>query len=80
MKVIDLIDTLLKLLNSSLKPVILDLPEARLEIPIQLLSASKERARINWVPRYSMTEKLKRSAILICDLSATRLKAPEPRS
>lgn len=62
LKVIDLINTLLKLMNSPLKPVILDLPESRFEIPIQLLSAAKAREQLEWAPRHSMEEGLKRTA------------------
>ena len=61
LKVIDLVNKVLQLLNSPLSPEILNLPEARLEIPVQLLSAAKAREKLSWAPRYTMDQGLDRT-------------------
>jgi CDP-glucose 4,6-dehydratase len=54
--VIDLVDMLLRLMNSKLTPIILD--EAIHEIQHQWLSARKARERLGWKPRYTLEEGL----------------------
>ena len=44
-----------------LQPKVLNLPEARLEIPVQMLSAEKARQQLNWQPRFGLDEGLART-------------------
>lgn len=60
-KVVDLTREILSVMESDLEPEILNLPEARMEIPVQLLSAEKARTRLGWGPRYTMREGLTRT-------------------
>ena len=53
----ELVDKILKLMNSDLKPVILN--EAKNEIKQQYLSSKKAREVLSWKPRYTLEEGLK---------------------
>jgi CDP-glucose 4,6-dehydratase len=56
MTVLQLVEKILALMKSSLKPVIKD--EASGEILHQYLSAAKARSMLGWVPRYTLNEGL----------------------
>ena len=55
--VIDIVSDILRIMNSPLKPVILN--QAKNEIKDQYLSAQKARKMLNWSPKYMFEEGLK---------------------
>jgi CDP-glucose 4,6-dehydratase len=59
MTVLEIVNTILKAMNSDLKPVILN--ETSNEIEKQYLSAQKAREILGWNPRYSMEEGLEKT-------------------
>ena len=57
--VLELVNIILGLMNSDLKPVILN--QAKYEIKHQYLSAAKARNLLSWKPKYGMEEGLKKT-------------------
>ena len=56
-KVIEIVNLILKLMKSNLKPIILN--EVKNEIKEQTLSSEKAKSLLNWQPSYSLEEGLK---------------------
>lgn len=69
-------ENILRTLGSPLQPEILDLPEAKFEIPIQRLSAEKARRLLNWKPKYGLEEGLTRSIKWYSEYLASYRKIP----
>lgn len=59
--VLELTEMILRVAGSRLEPKVLDLPETRYEIPVQMLSAEKARERLAWKPRFGLEEGLRKS-------------------
>lgn len=59
MSVLEMVELILKIMKSELKPVIKN--EARYEIKAQYLSAEKARKILGWKPKFSLEEGLKRT-------------------
>ena len=57
--VMDLVNKIIKLMNSNLKPIILN--EASNEIKHQYLSAKKAREILGWKPKFNLESSLKKT-------------------